>query len=202
MEEMNPEGDKELQLKSFYYDNEFYMFEYKTYRDIRLVAAPLESVGKYGATRTTGCGRATPVISPCCAFTPTKTTNPLTSAKATSPTNLRHLRISMDGVSEGDFTMVMGYPGSTDRFLSSWGIDQALRLYNPSVVDVRDLKLKTMKSHMDADPAVRIQYAAKYAQTANYWKYYIGQSKGLKRLDVESKKQALSSLHRLGQRRH
>ena len=64
----------------------------------------------------------------------------------------RHLRISMDGVSEGDFTMVMGYPGSTDRFLSSWGIDQALRLYNPSVVDVRDLKLKTMKSHMDADP--------------------------------------------------
>ncbi|MGB0196092.1 MAG: S46 family peptidase, partial [Flavobacteriales bacterium] len=105
----------------------------------------------------------------------------------------RHLRISMDGVSEGDFTMVMGYPGSTDRFLSSWGIDQALRLYNPSVVDVRDLKLKTMKSHMDADPAVRIQYAAKYAQTANYWKYYIGQSKGLKRLDVESKKQALEA---------
>ena len=83
--------------------------------------------------------------------------------------------------------MVMGYPGSTDRFLSSWGIDQALRLYNPSVVDVRDLKLKTMKSHMDADPAVRIQYAAKYAQTANYWKYYIGQSKGLKRLDVKSR---------------
>ena len=99
----------------------------------------------------------------------------------------------MDGVSEGDFTMVMGYPGSTDRFLSSWGIDQALRLYNPSVVDVRDLKLKTMKSHMDADPAVRIQYAANYAQTANYWKYYIGQTKGLKRLDVESKKRELEA---------
>ena len=61
------------------------------------------------------------------------------------------------------------------------------------MVDVRDLKLKTMKSHMDADPAVRIQYAAKYAQTANYWKYYIGQSKGLKRLDVKSKKQALEA---------
>ena len=77
--------------------------------------------------------------------------------------------------------MIMGYPGSTDRFLSSHGVQQALDLYNPSVVDVRDLKLKTMKTHMDADPAVRIQYAAKYAQTANYWKYYIGQSKGLPR---------------------
>jgi hypothetical protein len=103
----------------------------------------------------------------------------------------RHLRISMDGVAEDDFTMVMGYPGSTDRFLSSWGIEQALNLYNPSVVEVRDVKLKTMKKHMDADPAVRIQYAAKYAQTANYWKYYIGQSKGLKRLDVETQKREL-----------
>jgi hypothetical protein len=89
--------------------------------------------------------------------------------------------------------MVMGYPGSTDRFLSSWGIEQALDLYNPSVVEVRDLKLQTMKKHMDADPAVRIQYAAKYAQTANYWKYYIGQSKGLKRLDVQTKKQDLEA---------
>ena len=87
--------------------------------------------------------------------------------------------------------MIMGYPGSTDRFLSSHGVQQALDLYNPSVVEVRDLKLKTMKSHMDVDPAVRIQYAAKYAQTANYWKYYIGQSKGLKALDVYGKKKAL-----------
>jgi len=97
----------------------------------------------------------------------------------------------MEVVNNGDFTMVMGYPGSTDRFLSSWGIEQALALHNPSVVDIRDLKLRTMKSHMDADLGVRIQYAAKYAQTANYWKYYIGQSKGLKALDVQSQKEAI-----------
>ena len=194
MEEMNPEGDKELQLKSFYYDNEFYMFEYKTYRDIRLVAAPPESVGKYGGdTDNWMWPRHTGDFSMLRIYAD-ENNEPADFSENNVPYQpTRHLRISMDGVSEGDFTMVMGYPGSTDRFLSSWGIDQALRLYNPSVVDVRDLKLKTMKSHMDADPAVRIQYAAKYAQTANYWKYYIGQSKGLKRLDVESKKQALEA---------
>ena len=194
MEEMNPEGDKELQLKSFYYDNEFYMFEYKTYRDIRLVAAPPESVGKYGGdTDNWMWPRHTGDFSMLRIYAD-ENNEPADFSESNVPYQpKRHLRISMDGVSEGDFTMVMGYPGSTDRFLSSWGIDQALRLYNPSVVDVRDLKLKTMKTHMDADPAVRIQYAAKYAQTANYWKYYIGQSKGLKRLDVESKKQALEA---------
>ncbi len=194
MEEMNPEGDKELQLKSFYYDNEFYIFEYKTYRDIRLVAAPPESVGKYGGdTDNWMWPRHTGDFSMLRIYAD-ENNEPADFSENNVPYQpKRHLRISMDGVSEGDFTMVMGYPGSTDRFLSSWGIDQALRLYNPSVVDVRDLKLKTMKSHMDADPAVRIQYAAKYAQTANYWKYYIGQSKGLKRLDVESKKQALEA---------
>ena len=192
MEEMNPEGDKELELKSFYYDNEFYMFEYKTYRDIRLVAAPPESVGKYGGdTDNWMWPRHTGDFSMLRIYAD-ENNEPADFSDGNVPYQpKRHLRISMDGVSEGDFTMVMGYPGSTDRFLSSWGIDQALRLYNPSVVDVRDLKLKTMKSHMDADPAVRIQYAAKYAQTANYWKYYIGQSKGLKRLDVESKKRTL-----------
>ena len=194
IDEMNPEGGKELQLKSFYYDNQFYMFEYKTYRDIRLVAAPPESVGKYGGdTDNWMWPRHTGDFSMLRIYAD-ENNEPADFSENNVPYQpKRHLRISMDGVSEGDFTMVMGYPGSTDRFLSSWGIDQALRLYNPSVVDVRDLKLKTMKSHMDADPAVRIQYAAKYAQTANYWKYYIGQSKGLKRLDVESKKQALEA---------
>lgn len=192
MEEMNPDGDKELDLKSFYYGNEFYMFEYKTYRDIRLVAAPPESVGKYGGdTDNWMWPRHTGDFSMLRIYAD-ENNEPADYNENNVPYQpKRHLRISMDGVSEGDFTMVMGYPGSTDRFLSSWGIEQALELYNPSVVDVRDVKLTTMKKHMDADPAVRIQYAAKYAQTANYWKYYIGQSNGLKRLDVKSKKSAL-----------
>ncbi|MDA0912507.1 MAG: S46 family peptidase [Bacteroidetes bacterium] len=192
MEEMNPDGDKELEVKSFYYNNEFYLFEYKTYRDIRLVAAPPESVGKYGGdTDNWMWPRHTGDFSMLRIYADASN-EPADYSDSNVPYQpKRHLRISMDGVSEGDFTMVMGYPGSTDRFLTSWGIDQALSLYNPSVVDVRDLKLKTMKKHMDADPAVRIQYAAKYAQTANYWKYYIGQSTGLEKLNVKEEKEIL-----------
>jgi hypothetical protein len=183
--DMNPDGDKELDLKSFYYGNEFYLFEYQSFRDIRLVAAPPESVGKYGGdTDNWMWPRHTGDFSMLRIYAD-ENNAPADYSESNVPfVPKRHLRISMDGVSEGDFTMVMGYPGSTDRFLSSWGVEQALNLYNPAVVEVRDLKLSTMKKHMDADPAVRIQYAAKYAQTSNYWKYFIGQSKGLKSMKV------------------
>jgi len=194
LKELN-EADTEgfdYEVNSFYYGNEFYMFVYNTYTDIRLVGAPPESVGKYGGdTDNWMWPRHTGDFSMLRIYADADN-NPA----AYSDTNIpyspkRHLKISMEGVEQGDFTMVMGYPGSTDRFLSSWGIEQALDLHNPSVVDIRDLKLKTMKKHMDADLGVRIQYAAKYAQTANYWKYYIGQSKGLRALDVYSQKQAI-----------
>lgn len=192
MKELNADGKKELEMKRFFYGNEFYLFEYKTYRDVRLVGAPPESVGKYGGDtdnwmwpRHTGDFAMLRIYA-------NSANEPADFSKDNRPfVPRRHLKVATDGVQEGDFTMVMGYPGSTDRFLSSHGVRQALSGYNPSVVDVRDLKLKVMKSHMDADPAVRIQYAAKYAQTANYWKYYIGQSKGLKRLRVEDQKMEL-----------
>ena len=193
MNEADTEGFS-YEVKSFYYGNEYYMFVYNTYRDIRLVAAPPESVGKYGGDtdnwmwpRHTGDFTMLRIYSD-------KDNNPSDYSEDNIPYSpKRHLKISMDGVEQGDFTMVMGYPGSTDRFLSSWGIEQALDLHNPSVVDVRDLKLKTMKEHMDSDLGIRIKYAAKYAQTANYWKYYIGQSKGLRALDVHSKKESIES---------
>jgi hypothetical protein len=191
------EGDVhgyQYEVKSFYYGNEFYMFIYNTYRDIRLVGAPPESVGKYGGdTDNWMWPRHTGDFSMLRIYADADN-NPADYSESNIPyTPKRHLKISMDGVDQGDFTMVMGYPGSTDRFLSSWGIEQALALHNPSVVDVRDLKLRTMKEHMDEDLGVRIQYAAKYAQTANYWKYYIGQSKGLKALDVQGQKEAIEA---------
>ena len=191
------EGDVhgyQYEVKSFYYGNEFYMFIYNTYRDIRLVGAPPESVGKYGGdTDNWMWPRHTGDFSMLRIYADADN-KPADYSESNVPyTPKRHLKISMDGVDQGDFTMVMGYPGSTDRFLSSWGIEQALALHNPSVVDVRDLKLRTMKEHMDEDLGVRIQYAAKYAQTANYWKYYIGQSKGLKALNVQGQKEAIEA---------
>ena len=191
------EGDVhgyQYEVKSFYYGNEFYMFIYNTYRDIRLVGAPPESVGKYGGdTDNWMWPRHTGDFSMLRIYADADN-KPADYSESNVPyTPKRHLKISMDGVDQGDFSMVMGYPGSTDRFLSSWGIEQALALHNPSVVDVRDLKLRTMKEHMDEDLGVRIQYAAKYAQTANYWKYYIGQSKGLKALNVQGQKEAIEA---------
>lgn len=191
-EEASKDNDFDIEVKEFFYGNEYYLFVYNTYKDIRLVGAPPESVGKYGGDtdnwmwpRHTGDFSLLRIYAD-------KENQPATFSEENVPLSpKRHLKVSMDGVAADDFTMIMGYPGSTDRFLSSYGVQQALDTYNPSVVEVRDLKLKTMKKHMDEDKAVRIKYASKYASTANYWKYYIGQSKGLKRLDVYSKKKAL-----------
>ena len=84
--------------------------------------------------------------------------------------------------------MIMGYPGSTDRFLSSYGVKLALDVEQPSRVKVRRAKLDVYDEHMDADNKVRIQYASKHAQVSNYWKYFIGQQRVLKRLHVYDKK--------------
>ena len=91
---------------------------------------------------------------------------------------------------DGDYAMIMGFPGSTDRYLT-YGIQQAIDQKNPTIVNIRDKKLSIMREHMDAKEKARIQYASKYASTANYWKYFIGQSKGLKRMKVYDKKKSL-----------
>ena len=190
-------------VKSFYEGNEFYMFMYERFSDIRLVGAPPSSVGKYGGDtdnwmwpRHTGDFSmfriyAAPDGTPA-AYAEENV--PLTKElREKNNAFYHHLPVSLEGVENYDFTMVWGYPGSTDRFLTSWGVEQMLDIKAPTIVDIRDLKLNIMKKHMDADPAVRIQYASKYAQTANYWKYFIGQSKGLKRLGVYEKKQAIEA---------
>ncbi len=190
-------------VKSFYEGNEFYMFMYERFSDIRLVGAPPSSVGKYGGDtdnwmwpRHTGDFSmfriyAAPDGAPA-AYAEENV--PLTKElREKNNAFYHHLPVSLEGVENDDFTMVWGYPGSTDRFLTSWGVEQMLDIKAPTIVDIRDLKLNIMKKHMDADPAVRIQYASKYAQTANYWKYFIGQSKGLKRLGVYEKKQAIEA---------
>ncbi|MCK5782451.1 MAG: S46 family peptidase, partial [Flavobacteriales bacterium] len=100
-----------------------------------------------------------------------------------------HLPVSIKGVQDGDFAMIMGYPGSTDRYLSSWGVQQKIGVEYPAFVASRDLKLKTMKKYMDADATVRIDYSPKYAQTANYWKNRIGMIKALSENGTVAKKE-------------
>jgi len=179
-------------VKGMYYDNEFYLFTYKTYSDIRLVGVPPESIGKFGGdTDNWMWPRHTGDFSMLRIYADSDNNPADYSDSNVAYTPKHHLPVSLDGVKANDFTMIMGYPGSTDRYLSSYGIQEALDLYNPTVVAIRTTRLETMKKHMDADKAVRLQYAAKHAQVANYWKYFQGQSRGLKKLHVYDEKKAL-----------
>jgi len=181
-------------VKSFFNGNEYYLFVYETFTDVRLVGAPPESVGKYGGdTDNWTWPRHTGDFSLLRVYA-----GPDNKPAAYSPSNVPYtpkhfLPISLDGVKENDFTMVMGYPGTTDRYLTSYGIQNNLDLTNPAVVKIRDKKLKVMKEDMDASTDIRIRYASTYAQTANYWKYFIGQSQQLKNNNVVQKKKDLEN---------
>jgi hypothetical protein len=178
-------------IESFFGGNEYYLFVYETFTDVRLAGTPPESIGKFGADtdnwmwpRHTGDFSMFRVY--CDAYG-----KPAKYSENNVPLKPRHfLPISIEGVEKGDFAMIMGYPGSTQRYLSSYGVDLAINQTNMTIVDIRAEKLRIMKEGMDSDEAVRLQYASKYARTANYWKYFIGQTKGLKRLKVKDKKLA------------
>jgi hypothetical protein len=181
-------------VKGFFDGNEYYLFVYETFTDVRLVGAPPESVGKFGGdTDNWMWPRHTGDFSLLRVYAGADN-KPAEFSPANQPYQpKRFLPISLDGVKEDDFTMVMGYPGRTDRYLTSYGVQMALDLSNPAVVKIRDKKLKLMKEDMDASTEIRIKYASTYAQTANYWKYFIGQSQQLKNNGVVEKKKELES---------
>ena len=178
-------------FKIMFEGNEFYLFVYKTYRDVRLVGVPPSAIGKFGGdTDNWMWPRHTGDFSMFRVYTGPDG-EPADPSEANIPFKPKwHFPVSIAGVKEGDFAMVMGYPGSTDRFLSSDGVKLALDIEQPGRVKIRGKKLELMKQDMDASDEVRIKYASKYASISNYWKYFIGQQRGLKRLHVYDKKKA------------
>jgi hypothetical protein len=191
--EENEEGTHySVQVKEFFGGNEYYMFVYEIYTDVRLVGTPPEAIGKYGGDtdnwmwpRHTGDFSLFRVYSG-------PDGKPAEYSEDNIPMVPKHyLPVNVSGVKEGDYTMVFGYPGSTDRYLTSHGIDQALNIKNQKIVDIRDRKLNIMREYMSADPEIRLQYASKFASTANYWKYYIGQTEQLVNNEVMDKKLAI-----------
>ncbi|MBK6775789.1 MAG: S46 family peptidase [Flavobacteriales bacterium] len=192
--ELEKEAEKDLKnisadFKSMYDGNEFYIFVYKDYQDVRLVGAPPSAIGKFGGdTDNWMWPRHTGDFSMFRVYMGPDG-EPAPYAKENIPYKPKwHFPISLNGMKQGDFAMVMGCPGRTNRFMSSHAVDVALSESQPSVVKVRTELLDIMKQDMNADPAVRIKYASKYASIANYWKYFIGQQRGLKRLHVYDKK--------------
>lgn len=180
----------EADFKVMFEGNEFYLFVYKTYPDVRLVGTPPNAIGKFGGdTDNWQWPRHTGDFSMFRIYTGPDG-EPADYAAANIPFKPKwHFPVSLDGVKDGDFSMIMGFPGSTDRFLNSDGVKLALDIEQPARVKIRGEKLDIYKEHMDADNAVRLKYASKDAQVANYWKYFIGQQKGLKRQHVFERKQ-------------
>src|ERR1041385_4395161 len=185
-------GGYDATVKSFFSGNAYYLFVTQTFKDVRLVGAPPSAIGKFGGDtdnwmwpRHTGDFSIFRIY---CA----PNGKPAEYSKDNVPYHPKHfLPISTAGYNKNDFAMVMGYPGRTERYLSSWGIQQAINVTSPATVKIRDKKLAIIKQDMEADPAIRIKYATKYATSSNYWKYYIGQIKGLMHQKVyERKKKA------------
>jgi hypothetical protein len=181
-------------VKSFYVGNEFYLFVYERFTDVRLVGTPPESVGKFGGdTDNWMWPRHTGDFSLFRVYTGPDG-KPADYSEDNIPLKPKHhLPVSLKGVDDGDFAMTFGFPGSTDRYLSSFGIKQALDKKNPTIVEIRDAKLAALREDMKRSDAVRLMYASKYAQIANYWKYFIGQTEQLKELNVAATKEALEA---------
>ena len=187
-----------VQVKSFYYGNNYYMFTYKIFNDVRLVGAPPSSIGKFGGdTDNWMWPRHTGDFSMFRIYAD-KDNNPTDYSEDNIPYNPNHfLPVSIAGVKEGDYAMIMGYPGSTDRYLTSIGVKQAVEIEQPARVEIRRKKLDIMEEGMNKDQKVRIQYASKHARVSNYWKYFLGQSRQLVKNNVYDKKKELEDIFNL-----
>ena len=186
------ENHYEAIVKSFFAGNQFYLVVYERFKDVRLVGTPPSSIGKFGHDtdnwmwpRHTGdfsifrvyCG-------------------PDGKPAEYSPDNKpykpkHHLPVSLKGVEKEDFTMTIGFPGSTSRYLTSWGIEERMKIINFTRIKVRGIKQDIWQKDMLADEKINIQYASKFSRSSNYWKNSIGMNKGLEKLHVIEKKQAL-----------
>ncbi|WEK37129.1 MAG: S46 family peptidase [Candidatus Pseudobacter hemicellulosilyticus] len=171
--------------------NQFLVFIYTRYNDIRLVGAPPESVGKFGGdTDNWEWPRHTGDFSVFRVYMG-KDGQPADYSPENVPLAPKHfLPISLKGIKDGDFAMTWGYPGSTNRYESSYGVKQKTDISNPSVVNLRDMRLKFMLEEMKKDPATRLKMASDYASIANYWKFFDGESKQLLKYKIYEQKKA------------
>jgi len=184
------ESWQENNIKTFFDGNQYLLFVTETFKDVRLAGAPPSSIGKFGSDtdnwvwpRHTGDFSIFRIYAD-------KNNRPAEYSKDNVPYKPKHFfPISLKGVQENDFTMVMGYPGRTQEYLPSFAVEQIVNELNPAKIEVRDAALKVQDGFMRKDNAIKIQYASKYAGVANYWKKWIGETKGLKKSNAVAIKQ-------------
>ena len=181
----------EVSVESFFGGNQYFAFVKEVYTDVRLVGAPPSSIGNFGGDtdnwmwpRHTGDFSVFRVYAG-------PDNRPAAYAAENRPDRAeKFLKVALDGVEEEDFAMVMGFPGSTERYMTSYEIDNMLGVENPQRIFIRGERQRILWDDMMADPEVRIQYAAKYRTSSNYWKNSIGMSRGIEKLDVKARKEA------------
>ncbi len=182
----------EAMIRSFFDGNQYLLFVTEKYPDVRFVGAPPSSIGKFGGdTDNWMWPRHTGDFSVFRVYADAEG-----RPAAYSPDNVPykapvHLSISLKGVHPGDYTMIIGFPGSTERYQTSYEIEQTYRVENPVRILVRGERQDKMMEDMLVDPKIRLQYANKFAGSSNYWKNSIGMNRGIEKLDVLAKKRAL-----------
>lgn len=183
------ESYQDIEIKPFFKGNQYFQFITVSYPDVRLVGAPPESIGKFGAdTDNWVWPRHTGDFSLFRIYTG-KDGLPAEYSEDNVPMKPKHsLPISVDGVEEGDFTMVFGFPGRTNEYLPSSAVAQIMDVVDPARIKLRDKALKIMDGYMRAEEAIKIKYASKFASIANGWKKWIGEVQGLKQSNAIQKK--------------
>ena len=185
---------QDTKVKAFYKGNQYFLFVTERYNDIRLVGAPPASIGKFGSDtdnwvfpRHTGDFSLFRIYSDA-------NNRPAEYSKDNVPFTPKHyLPVSLDGVEEGDFTMVFGFPGRTNEYLPAVAIEQITQKVNPSNIAIREAALKVMDQKMKTDDEVRIKYASKQARIANYWKKWIGENLGIEKSGAIALKREIES---------
>lgn len=185
---------QELLIRPFYKGNQYFAFVTTVFNDIRLVGTPPESIGKFGSDtdnwvwpRHTGDFSLFRVYA-------SPDNKPANYSEENIPYTPKHfLPVSLDGVEEGDFTMVFGFPGRTNQYLPSPAVEEIVEKLNPAKIEIRENALAIIDKYMRADEEVRLKYASKFARVANYWKKWIGESQGLEKSKAIQKKKKLEA---------
>ncbi len=193
----DPSKNIEARVSPLFKGIQFLVFVYQRYNDLRLVAAPPESIGKFGGdTDNWEWPRHTGDFSIFRVYM-SKDGLPADYAADNIPLKPKYfLPVSIKGYKEGDYSMIYGYPGSTNRYETSYGVKLSTDINNPSIVNLRDARLKLMFEEMKKDPSVRLKLASSYASIANYWKFYDGETKQLLKYHVYEQKQSLENAFR------
>ena len=192
--QVTKEAWQDTKVKSFYNGNQFFLFVTERFEDIRLVGAPPTSIGKFGSdTDNWVFPRHTGDFSMFRIYAD-KDNRPAAYSKDNVPYKPKHyLPISLDGIEEGDFTMVFGFPGRTDEYLPAVAIEHITKEYNPSNIAIREAALKVIDARMKTDDEVRIKYASKQARIANAWKKWIGENLGIEKSNAVAERRAFES---------